>query len=778
MRKADTASKSPSLDFAIAENLANYGDALAEVANFAFAGYDRWRTGWHGRSVRRGPLLETPLVLDQLDGTEQPSQAQKDSAIEEAINRAVLGFPDPTDKKVAMIYLGLAPLSGKDPGHVNRQEAAGDAQGVTASGFRTRPATSLGHDETIIAAVAAALFKVSDPLAQTKCTEVIELVHARREKKDEASPTVQSHETKSVLDDLLGNAQIPEAPELVIAIARPLGTDTGPLLASLEEKLSVKGYRSVPIKLSALIEAAAMAEGRSIPSASESKYKRIRALMETGDRIRTEQGSGAATAALAVWQITQERDAILSAKSRQQAIDGSPVRVAFIVTNLMHPEEVSALRRVYKSRFFLLGVFGDDEANRQATLAGKLKEEGDSSDKEAKDRAEELVDIDAGKIPATPRITDGSLSVNRTFHHADVFLRASKGSYEQTLKRFVDQAFSDPFGTLYPEELAMSAAYMAAKRSSALARQVGAAIVAKDGSILSLGWNDPIKLGGHPYSDNDDAHDHREEKEGSDPSDAERLGAVMYFLNMLAKRETWDDLPFSRLDKRVANKLKNFSEAARGLPTVDVSLVAALATVPNISSSRLLNLIEFGRCVHAEMLAISSAARRGVNTDKSTMYVTTFPCHECARNIIAAGIEKVVYVEPYPKSLSKTLYKHEAVFYPAPPETEDRSKVQFVPYDGIAPNAADRLFSWAPRKWSIKDTATDISRVAGNKRTLNGSDKVLRESVAGYDVKNGGNQYHEVAVLLAEQSLLSRFAFVEKLNFGLLGSGNNDTVGA
>jgi deoxycytidylate deaminase len=30
------------------------------------------------------------------------------------------------------------------------------------------------------------------------------------------------------------------------------------------------------------------------------------------------------------------------------------------------------------------------------------------------------------------------------------------------------------------------------------------------------------------------------------------------------------------------------------------------------------------------------------------MYVTTFPCFQCARYIVDARIAKVVYVEPYP----------------------------------------------------------------------------------------------------------------------------------
>jgi deoxycytidylate deaminase len=65
-----------------------------------------------------------------------------------------------------------------------------------------------------------------------------------------------------------------------------------------------------------------------------------------------------------------------------------------------------------------------------------------------------------------------------------------------------------------------------------------------------------------------------------------------------------------------------------------------------------MNLTEFGRDVHAEMSAIVSAARRGTSTEGAYLYCTTFPCHNCAKHIIAAGIRQVVYVEPYAKSFA------------------------------------------------------------------------------------------------------------------------------
>jgi deoxycytidylate deaminase len=69
-----------------------------------------------------------------------------------------------------------------------------------------------------------------------------------------------------------------------------------------------------------------------------------------------------------------------------------------------------------------------------------------------------------------------------------------------------------------------------------------------------------------------------------------------------------------------------------------------------------MNVIEFGRAVHAEMAALMDSARRGVPVKNATLYCTTFPCHLCARHIVAAGIRRVVYIEPYPKSLAAQLY--------------------------------------------------------------------------------------------------------------------------
>lgn len=68
------------------------------------------------------------------------------------------------------------------------------------------------------------------------------------------------------------------------------------------------------------------------------------------------------------------------------------------------------------------------------------------------------------------------------------------------------------------------------------------------------------------------------------------------------------------------------------------------------------NLTEYVRAVHGEMEAIMSCARKGISTLNAHLYCTTYPCHNCAKHIISAGIKRVTFIEPYPKSLTTLLH--------------------------------------------------------------------------------------------------------------------------
>lgn len=51
--------------------------------------------------------------------------------------------------------------------------------------------------------------------------------------------------------------------------------------------------------------------------------------------------------------------------------------------------------------------------------------------------------------------------------------------------------------------------------------------------------------------------------------------------------------------------------------------------------------------VHAEQNAIADAAKRGVSVNKSTIYITHYPCINCCKMICASGIKQIIYHSDY-----------------------------------------------------------------------------------------------------------------------------------
>src|SRR5690606_34937373 len=69
------------------------------------------------------------------------------------------------------------------------------------------------------------------------------------------------------------------------------------------------------------------------------------------------------------------------------------------------------------------------------------------------------------------------------------------------------------------------------------------------------------------------------------------------------------------------------------------------------------------------------------------IFVTTYPCHSCARHIIAAGISEVYFIEPYRKSLAVKLHSDAIT-----EDENDTKKVRILAYDGVAPSRYLSLF--------------------------------------------------------------------------------------
>jgi dCMP deaminase len=59
------------------------------------------------------------------------------------------------------------------------------------------------------------------------------------------------------------------------------------------------------------------------------------------------------------------------------------------------------------------------------------------------------------------------------------------------------------------------------------------------------------------------------------------------------------------------------------------------------------NNLTYPYVLHAEANAITKVAKSNNSSEGSTLYVTSSPCLECSKLIIQAGIQRVVFSEPY-----------------------------------------------------------------------------------------------------------------------------------
>lgn len=226
----------------------------------------------------------------------------------------------------------------------------------------------------------------------------------------------------------------------------------------------------------------------------------------------------------------------------------------------------------------------------------------------------------------------------------------------------------------------MYVAKATALRSCDLSRQVGAVISDKSGAIVSTGCNEvPMPNGGFYYEGRKGGiSDNRDKEEQHDPNFNEVKRSVSEFIEILQKTGYIDNNTDKDL---IADDLLHGDHQK------------------DMDGARFRNLIEFSRVVHAEMHAITQAAHLGRSVGGSTLYCTTYPCHLCARHIISSGISSVVYIEPYPKSLTAALYHREIASEPAKTDADDdETQVNFRSFRGISPTLYQRVFSFRKRK--------------------------------------------------------------------------------
>lgn len=458
--------------------------------------------------------------------------------------------------------------------------------------------------------------------------------------------------------------------EIFIGVVAPVGVDYGVGVDLIESRLHALGFHIERIKLSKLIPVVP-----GIPAIS-SVYEdeRIWTLMKAGNEARIRLDDGAALAKLA----------ILEVQSFRERTGGEATKIsrstAYIFLSLKNPEEISFLRETYGDAFVVVSFYEPRE-ERVTSLAHKIAHSKQCSDLDSeRSEAESIVRADE---------KDGEKQgqrVSDSFAEGDFFVSTtSRDAARGAVERFVDVLFGHPFHTPTVDEYGMFLAWGVSLRSADLSRQVGAAVCDSEGNLIAVGCNDVPKAGGGQYWPG--AGDARDFQRGYDSSAREKRRLVGEIVERL----------------RDAGWLADDKAAMAQEPRLNALI--GTVTDPVLDGVGVNNLLEYGRIVHAEMAAIADAARRGLSMQDATLYTTTFPCHVCARHIVAAGIKRVVYVEPYPKSRAKDLHD-DSIVVDSPALVD--GKVTFQSFTGIAPRRYGSMFQMVKRKQ--KDgTATSAS---------------------------------------------------------------------
>jgi cytidine deaminase len=391
--------------------------------------------------------------------------------------------------------------------------------------------------------------------------------------------------------------------------------------------------------------------------------------LEVNSESQSRAGESGATDEEQTAEAPTESETRTFSDEELEALSNQPVPGrAYLVWSVKNEREVETLRNIYQSRFLLVSVYMPRE-QRERSLSEKIAESrGDIG--HAEDYRDSAISI-INRDEAESGNAFGQ-NVRDTYPLADLFVDAtSKVTLEETMGRAIDIAFGAPFETPTKDEWGMFFAQAAALRSAELGRQVGAAITSREGEILAVGTNEVPRGRGGQYWPDDYPEDHREFRLSRDTSDFMKRRLVGQILDGL-RTAGW------LVDER--------SEAT------------AAELYETLGETRLRDLIEFGRAVHAEMSAIVDAARRGVAIEGASLYVTTFPCHHCARHIAAAGIRRVVYIYPYAKSLARDL--HSDALQTELLTSPDPNRVLFEPFLGVAPRQYQNFFTMYRRKTS------------------------------------------------------------------------------
>lgn len=205
------------------------------------------------------------------------------------------------------------------------------------------------------------------------------------------------------------------------------------------------------------------------------------------------------------------------------------------------------------------------------------------------------------------------------------------------------------------DERCMQIAYTAKYNSGCISRQVGAVITNQDGSIRTIGWNDP-PYGQIPCS----LRDIRDLLQDPDRKSPVNSLHASYSDFELGGKVNNDGKVMEDPTMRVySNSHKNFiqqvSDEYRNIVTENKRNIDSLPCSFCFKDFHTKWITkEAGnpfhqRAIHAEENAMMQMVKYGGESLKGgVIYVTASPCEICSKKLYQIGVRKIIYIDPYP----------------------------------------------------------------------------------------------------------------------------------
>lgn len=295
-----------------------------------------------------------------------------------------------------------------------------------------------------------------------------------------------------------------------------------------------------------------------------------------------------------------------------------------VIDGFRNFREVQEIRKIFP-RFFLVAICAEKD-ERWKRVLNDYKGRYDEFDRD--DRRDRYEDFDWGQ--SVQKCVDDADYVYYNNERLIVIQQGNEAPNSNKIKRVLQKQAKDFVPLMEgtdiprrpePQEIQMAAAYAQSNSSTCAKRYVGAVItIKKDGQEI------PISMGFNENPPN--------------VSTCSKEGACYKDEDMMSKLGALRDVHCPVCGKKHKTLKKPWSCSC------GANFQEWLHRTRNM---------ELCTAIHAEERAILSLGGRSVKD--GTIYATTFPCFQCARMVLDAGIKTVVFVEAYPMPETRAFLK-------------------------------------------------------------------------------------------------------------------------